>query len=153
MSVIAFTGFEASATMAEETYDGAEVAPIGMIKASAWSAIMGFLANASYLFGCMNNIDASLGGPTQNPTINTFYWAFVNPNDQNSAETAPILAILLTVTVVLVNFMNGMNQHTITTRISYSLVRDGGLPGSKWLSRLNPLTKNPDRVTVATFIF
>lgn len=52
MAPIVFTGFEASATMAEETAEGAENGPTGMIKSMAFSAISSFLLIISMLLAC-----------------------------------------------------------------------------------------------------
>lgn len=123
-----------------------------MIKATFWGICTGFLALVSIMFGLQNNIDNVLGGPTQNPTLNVYYWAFTNQNDVNAGIKAPLMAMLVAVLILLCNFMNGLNQHTVTTRITYALARDGGLPGSWWLSYLNPITKNPDRTTIAAFL-
>jgi amino acid transporter len=41
---------------------------------------------------------------------------------------------------------------TVTTRITYALVRDRALPGSSWLNKLNPTTHNPDRVLLLVLI-
>ena len=41
---------------------------------------------------------------------------------------------------------------TVTTRITYALVRDRALPGSHWMNKLNPETHNPDRVLLVVLV-
>jgi choline transport protein len=61
-------------------------------------------------------------------------------------EGQTLMPQLLTVTLLLNIFLCGFSHMTVTTRITYALVRDGALPGSSWLNYLNPVTSNPDRI-------
>ena len=61
-------------------------------------------------------------------------------------EGQTLMPQLLTITLLLNIFLCGFSHMTVTTRITYALVRDGALPGSSWLNYLNPETSNPDRV-------
>jgi choline transport protein len=70
-------------------------------------------------------------------------------NDQSQVSFG---ATLLTVVLLLNIFLAGFSHMTVTTRITYALVRDKALPGSNWMNYLNPLTKNPDRVVLVVLI-
>jgi amino acid transporter len=70
-------------------------------------------------------------------------------NDQSQVSFG---ATLLTVVLLLNIFLAGFSHMTVTTRITYALVRDKALPGSNWMNYLNLLTKNPDRVVLVVLI-
>ena len=61
-------------------------------------------------------------------------------------------AITLTIVLLVNIFLAGFSHMTVTTRITYALVRDKVLPGSKWMNHLNRETKNPDRVLLVVLI-
>ena len=81
--------------------------------------------------------------------MNLFYHAFKGLNEDD--QVAPILAVLMTVILLICNFVNGFSQDTVTTRIFYALARDGGIPGGVYLSKLNKETRNPDRISILSF--
>lgn len=109
-SPIVFTGFEACATMAEETIDGPKIAPYSMIKGVAYTGLSCFLLIISMLLACRGDIDLVLNGPTEQASVNIFYYAFTSINDDGSSQKAPILAVLMTVLILINNFVNGFNQ-------------------------------------------
>lgn len=61
---------------------------------------------------------------------------------------ASIVAMILLVNL----FLAGFSKMTVSTRIMYALARDKALPKSEYLQKLNPLTKNPDRILFVTFV-
>lgn len=80
-SVIApliMVGYEAPATMAEETINGAKAAPSAMISSVLLSGIASFMLLVSMLYACRENVDSILAGPTMQPSINLFAFVFTN---------------------------------------------------------------------------
>lgn len=59
--------------------------------------------------------------------------------------------MLLTVVLLLNVFFNGLNHMTVTTRIAYAMTRDEAIPFSTCINKLNPETKNPDRIVFVVF--
>jgi amino acid transporter len=59
---------------------------------------------------------------------------------------------MLTIVLFLNIFLAGFSHMTVTSRITYALVRDRALPGYKWMDYLNPKTSNPDRVLFVVLI-
>lgn len=60
-------------------------------------------------------------------------------------------AVLLATLYILNNFGNGFSHFTVTTRIGYALARDNAFPGSHWFKEVNPVTNNPDKVSIFVF--
>lgn len=151
---IALVGYEAAATMAEETIDGASAAPTSMIRTILISGVSSLMLIISMLYACRGSVDGVLAGPTLQTAVNLFAFVFTKSSGDEgmSNSQAPIEAIFLTIIYVLVNFGNGFSHFTVTTRIGYALARDDALPGSKWLKKLNNSSKNPDRVTIAVLV-
>ncbi len=59
-----------------------------------------------------------------------------------------LLALLLLLNV----FLAGFSKMTVSTRITFALVRDEALPCSDYLHKLNERTKNPDRILALVLI-
>ena len=106
-STSVLTGFEAGATMAEETINASEAAPKGMVKTILISTVGGFIMNVSFLFACRNDIDTVLNGPTTSPIVNIFSLVFTSVSDDGTSGTAQTYAVLLTILLVLNTFLNG----------------------------------------------
>lgn len=71
-----FTGYEACATMAEETENASMVAPNEMVKSVFFSGIAGFFMITSLIYACRNDANAILAGPTSQPVVNVFGLVF-----------------------------------------------------------------------------
>ena len=55
---------------------------------------------------------------------------------------APVANVLLGA-IVLAQYLCGLAALTSASRMTYAFDRDGGLPGSGWLRRVNPRTQSP----------
>lgn len=141
MSLYGLSGYEAGATMAEETSNAAEAAPRGMVEAVGASILTGLIFLVCLLLGLRGDVEGVLAGPTSQAVVNILSMTF-------SSWGAVILACALILNV----FLSGFSHMTVTTRITYALVRDEALPGSRWMNHLNPETKNPDRVLLVVLI-
>lgn len=71
-SLYAFAGYEAGATMAEETKNPSVSAPRGILMTCIISAVFGFATVLALLYGCNENINYVLYGPGE-PLYNLFY--------------------------------------------------------------------------------
>ena len=137
MSLYGLSGYESGATLSEETANPEVSAPQGMVNAVVASVFTGLIFIIGLLYACQGSVDQVLAGLTDQAVVNIFSITF---------EGQTLMPQLLTVTLLLNIFLCGFSHMTVTTRITYALVRDGALPGSSWLNYLNPVTSNPDRV-------
>jgi amino acid transporter len=124
------TGFDASAHTAEETVSASYNVPKGIVR-SVW---------VSGLFGWVMVVAFLLALPT------------VEAGAAKGADVIPWilrtrlpggLATSLLAGIVLAQYLCGLAALTSASRMTYAFARDGGLPGSKWLRRVQPETKSP----------
>ena len=132
-----FSGYEGGAHLAEETNDANIAAPKGIIYSCLLSFITGLLFNLAILYGTQGNINQVINGQRDHALVNIFSMVFSG----NS-----LLTIVLTFIIILNLFLSGFSGMTVSSRIGYALARDGAFPFSKYLSKLNPETKTPDRI-------
>ena len=60
-------------------------------------------------------------------------------------------ALILTVMLIINLFFAGFSSMTVTSRIGFAMARDGGLPLSIYLYKINPRTLTPDRIIFLVF--
>jgi choline transport protein len=58
----------------------------------------------------------------------------------------------MTCMLILNLFFAGFSSMTVTSRIGFAMARDGGLPASKYLYKINEKTKTPDRIIFLVFL-
>ena len=136
-SLYAFSGYEAGATMAEETTNAHENAPKSIVYSVVLSSITGIAFIAAVLFGCQENIDAVVSGKSDHAIVNLF--ALVFPNRRQ-------IIVVLTLIIVLNIFLSGFSNLTVTSRVGFAMARDGAFPLAERLRRINPETKSPDMI-------
>jgi amino acid transporter len=153
MAPITMVGYEAAATMSGEMERPKEDAPMAMIKTVAFSGAGGFLICIGFLFVCRDSADVILAGPTMQPVVNIFYYAFTKNADTGSIDsTANLYGVMLTILAIVNIFLNGFNHYTVVTRMAYAMARDDGLPASYYLKQLNPVTRIPDKIVLVVFV-
>ena len=136
-SLFAFTGFDAAGQVAEETQDASRSAPLGMIGCCITTALIGILLTVTMLAasvdipGILNNPYVGLTGANQ-PIVALFYYA---AGPTGGAALVGIMIVNL--------FSAGVSCITATSRIAFALARDGGLPGSAYIRRIDPRTGTP----------
>jgi amino acid permease (GABA permease) len=137
MSQYTYTGYDASAHVAEETKDAAKAAPRGMILSVVVSIIAGWILLISITAAIQNGSDKGLdklaATTTGLPPAQIFLDALNNPT----------LAKFLLAIVCGAQFFCGMASVTANSRMSFAFSRDNALPGSKIWSKVNPRTKTP----------
>ncbi|MDQ2998983.1 MAG: amino acid permease [Chloroflexota bacterium] len=125
------TGFDASAHTSEETRDAARVVPRGMLQSVFWSALFGYFLVCALVLAMPSVSDGAAQG------FNVFYWLFGNSAMPN------ILRVLLSVGIVLANYLCALAGLTSLSRMTYAFARDGGLPGSNTLKTVSPVYRTP----------
>lgn len=131
-----YTGFDASAHMAEETLDPRRRAPWGMVMSVVVSGIFGYVLILS-LAWAIPNISAVLGAKDAGGSPLPAVLAIV----QFSLGTRAVAAVLgLT---VLAMWFCGLAAVTSVSRSFYALARDNGMPFSSLWSKVSQRWKTP----------
>jgi amino acid permease (GABA permease) len=131
MAQYTYTGYDASAHVAEETHDAARAAPRGIVMSVVASVLAGFVLLFAITWS-IQNYDAELNSPLKLPPAQIFIDA-VGDN----------LGAFLLFICVVAQFFCGMASVTANSRMAYAFARDGALPGSRIWKRVNPRTGTP----------
>jgi amino acid transporter len=125
------TGFDGSAHTSEETIDARRNVPRGIIHSILWSSIFGLLMAASFVLAMPDPVKAAGNGGSI---------IF----DLMAGLAVPIwLKDILYIGIVLANFLCALAGVTSTSRMVYAFARDGGLPGHKYLRRVDHRHRSP----------
>ncbi len=131
------TGFDASAHTSEETQQAAVNVPRGMWRAVLWSALFGYLMVGAFV----------LAMPDIEEGAKTGYGVFAYL--MGASQMPAALRSFLYIGIVLANYLCALAGLTSCSRMMYAFARDGGLPMSEELSRVNLQHRTP---TVAIWI-
>jgi amino acid permease (GABA permease) len=137
MAQYTFTGYDASAHVAEETRGAARSAPRGIVMSVVVSVVGGFVLLFSITASIQDKTPAGLDklatSSTGLPPAQVFLDAL------NSPGTAKFLLFI----VCVAQFFCGMASVTANSRMTYAFARDNALPGSKIWAKVNPRTGTP----------
>jgi len=137
MAQYTYTGYDASAHVAEETKNAARLAPRGIVMSVVISVVGGFILLYTITASIQDNSDAGLSTllstDTGLPPAQIFQDALNNP----------FMAKFLLFIVCVAQFLCGMASVTANSRMSYAFSRDNALPGSRIWSKVNPRTGTP----------
>ncbi len=127
--VYIFYGFESAGDIAEETKDAGRQIPRAMRQALIWGGIASFILTAGLLLATQkhNPVGAAVSGGI--PSI--------------LAQLPSWLQDFLLLIVIFAFFSCGSSIQGAGSRLVFSYARDGALPRSGWLSRVNPRFKTP----------
>ncbi len=131
MAQYTYTGYDASAHVAEETHDASRSAPRGIVMSVVVSVVAGFVL----LFAITWSIQDYAAERTTGLGL---------PPAQIFIDAAghDLGTFLLFICVVAQVFC-GMASVTANSRMAYAFSRDGALPGSRIWKRVNPRTGTP----------
>ncbi|HTI72116.1 MAG TPA: amino acid permease [Candidatus Limnocylindria bacterium] len=124
------TGFDASAHTAEETHNAAWNVPRGIIRSVWVSSVFGWIMICAILLA----IPDLREGVEQGANVVPWVMRKVLP---------PWVANGLLGCIIWVQYLCGLAALTSSSRMTFAFARDGGLPGSRWLSHVNPETRSP----------
>lgn len=137
MAQYTYTGYDASAHVAEETLDAARAAPKGIVMSVVISIIGGWILLYSITAAIQNASNAGLikldATPTGLPPAQIFLDALNNPG----------VAKFLLFIVCGAQFFCGMASVTANSRMSYAFSRDNAIPGSVHWAKVNARTGTP----------
>ncbi|KAH7909980.1 amino acid/polyamine transporter I [Hygrophoropsis aurantiaca] len=124
--------FDSSVHISEEASNAATAVPWAIVSAIGIAGVLGWAINVSLAFCMGTDLDYLLNSPVGQPMAQIFFNSF----GQNG--TLAVWAI-----VVVVQYMMGSSMVLAASRQSFAFARDGALPFSGWLYRMNGFTKTP----------
>jgi amino acid permease (GABA permease) len=137
MAQYTYTGYDASAHVAEETKDASRSAPRGIVMSVLVSVIGGFILLYSITAAIPDRSEEGLTAlaatETGLPPAQIFLDAL------NNTTMAQFLLFI----VCVAQFFCGMASVTANSRMSYAFSRDNALPGSQIWKKVNPRTGTP----------
>ncbi|WP_125616353.1 amino acid permease [Specibacter cremeus] len=137
MAQYTYTGYDASAHVAEETKNAAVAAPKGIVMSVVVSIIGGWILlytiTSAIPDGSEAGLAKTLASPTGLPPAQIFLDALNNPT----------MAKFLLFIVCGAQFFCGMASVTANSRMTYAFSRDNALPGSKHWAKVNKRTGTP----------
>ncbi len=134
--VYIFYGFESAGDIAEETKDAGRQIPKSMRWALIWGGIGSIVLTGALL----------LAMPEDNPIKATFEGGGVPAIlGQLSSEMQDFLLVL----IIFAFFSCGTSVQGAGSRLAFSYGRDGALPASSWLSRVNSRFRTPVNALLA----
>jgi len=166
-TLFAFSGYEAGGHMAEETQNARKSAPRGIVACCVTAAILGIMYILGLLFSIPEGnvgLNAVINGYDLNSSCNLNY-TYANANNTNCTTSGIALTNLFNLSIgptgglglailILLNvFFGGISSVTVTSRIAFAMSRDGALPASKALRKINKFTKSPVRVVILIYFF
>ncbi|KAL9096628.1 MAG: hypothetical protein Q9165_001115 [Trypethelium subeluteriae] len=120
-----FPGLDAADHIAEEIHDAPRVIPIAIGTSTMLNGTMGFAMLLALLFCQPDDIQSTIGSDTFYPFINIYAYA-TQSNSGATALTAILICMIAT-----------------SSRMIWAFAREGGLPFSKYLSRVDEKTRLP----------
>src|SRR5437764_1759174 len=131
MAQYTYTGYDASAHIAEETHDAARGAPRGIVRSVVVSVIAGFFLLFAITWA-IQDYDAEAASALKLPPAQIFI-------DASGRRLGEFLLLIC----VVGQFFCGMASVTANSRMSFAFSRDGALPGSRIWRKVNPRTGTP----------
>jgi amino acid transporter len=124
-----FTGYDASAHITEETLDPRRNAPWGIVLSVAVSGVVGWVMLLMVTLAIPN---LAATAAADNPFLQVI-----------AAGIGGALGRALVWMVIGAMWFCGLSSITSNSRMLFAFARDGGLPGSRWLSRVSPRFRSP----------
>jgi amino acid transporter len=138
---VTLVGGDSAAHLGEEVKDASKALPQSMISTALVNYIIGFIMTITIL-SVSGNFDEdlanNLGGQ---PWIAVIY----------AATRSRTATIIFTVLLIVLFFCCLSNCITTSSRQLWAFSRDGGLPCSEWLAKVNPTTGVPTNALLITF--
>ncbi|OSX57964.1 hypothetical protein POSPLADRAFT_1076097 [Postia placenta MAD-698-R-SB12] len=124
--------FDSSVHISEEASNAAVAVPWAIVYAIGIAGVLGWAINVALAFCMGTDLDAIMGSSVGQPMAQIFFNSF------GQKGTLAIWAF-----VVLVQYMMGSSMVLAASRQSFAFARDGALPFSSWLYRMNGFTGTP----------
>ncbi|OJA10854.1 hypothetical protein AZE42_06122 [Rhizopogon vesiculosus] len=125
-------GYDSSVHISEEASNATTAIPWAIVGSIAVSAILGWGINVSLTFCMGTDLEGILSSPIGQPMAQIFYNSFGQKG-----------ALILWSLVILAQYMMGSSCLLVGSRQTFAFARDGALPFSRYLYRINGYTKTP----------
>jgi amino acid transporter len=135
--VYIFYGFESAGDISEETKDAGVKVPRSMRQALIWGGVASFVLTAGLLLAMPGGKDPV------GQTVNGGGVPFI------LAELPSGLQDFLLLLIILAFFSCGSSVQGAGSRLAFSFARDGALPASTWISKVNQRFRTPVNALVA----
>jgi amino acid transporter len=133
-----FTGYDASAHLAEETLMARKNSAWGIVLAVAVSAVVGYVMLLT-LTWCIPNGDVATTANDAYPVLQIV-----------RSNLAPLPANAIAIVIGVAMWLCGVASVTSMARMWYAFARDDGMPGSRWLKRVSGTHHTPAIALVVT---
>lgn len=124
--------FDSSVHISEEASNAAVAVPWAIVYAIGIAGVLGWAINMALAFCMGTDLDAIMNSPIGQPMAEIFFNSF------GQKGTLAVWAI-----VVIVQYMMGSSMVLAASRQSFAFSRDGALPFSRYLYRMNGYTGTP----------
>src|SRR4029079_9720620 len=138
-----YTGYDASAHMAEERVWARLASAWGIVMSVAVSAVAGYVMLLA-LTWCIPNGDVAKAANDPYPVLYIV-----------AANVAPVVSNAIAIVIGVAMWLCGVASVTSMARMWYAFARDDGMPGSRWLERVSgrhPTRHWAIRVTAALWV-
>ncbi|KAJ8594347.1 amino acid transporter [Rhizopogon salebrosus TDB-379] len=125
-------GYDSSVHMSEEASNAAVAIPWAIISSIAMSAVLGWGINVSLAFCMGTDLSGILSSPIGQPMAQILF---------NSLGQKGALAVWCL--VIIAQYMMGSSCLLVGSRQTFAFARDGALPFSRYLYRINRYTNTP----------
>jgi amino acid transporter len=129
LTIYTITGFDASAHTAEETHDAATNVPKGIISSVLWSGLFGYAMVATFVL-----VMPSL---KQEVALGSGFFADLLRNVPSPVRFG------LAISLFVANYLCALSCLLSTSRMVFAFARDGGLPASELLAKVEPTQGAP----------
>jgi len=124
--------FDSSVHISEEASNAANAVPWAIVNAIGIAGVLGWAINVALAFCMGTDIESIMNSPIGQPMAQIFFNSF------GQKGTLALWSV-----VVTVQYMMGSSMLLAASRQSFAFARDGALPFSGWLYRMNKYTKTP----------
>jgi len=135
-----YTGYDASAHMAEETKMARMNSAWGIVLSVGVSAIAGYLM-LMVLTWCIPHGDVAATANDPYPVLYII-----------SNNVAPFLSKVIAIVIGVAMWLCGVASVTSMGRMWYAFARDDGMPGSRWLKRVSGKHQTPHVAIIVTSV-
>jgi amino acid transporter len=133
-----FTGYDASAHLAEETVMARKNTAWGIVLSVGVSAVVGYLM-LLVLTWCIPNGDVAKTANDAYPVLQIV-----------RGNLAPLPANVIAIVIGVAMWLCGVASVTSMGRMWYAFARDDGMPGSRWLKRVSGRHHTPATAIIVT---
>ncbi|THH11998.1 hypothetical protein EW145_g293 [Phellinidium pouzarii] len=124
--------FDSSVHISEEATNSRTAVPFAMITSVTIAGVVGWAINMAIAFNMGTDLNAILSSPIGQPLAAIFFNSF----GKNGT-------LALWSFIIIAQFMMGSSILLASSRQTFAFARDGGLPFSRFIYRVNPYTKTP----------